>query len=177
MSLPSKSLTRVRLPPNPKIHQQKRHATLLRRPIRPYSFTQLVTLSDGSTYLQRTSSPAPIYRSTKDTRNHALWQPSLDSLKNIEQDEAGRLRAFRDKFGRGWDLDSGVEEDGQGKGERADNGGIEEDSLLDLISGSADFGSQAVVNEAPQAPLKEKKKKTLKIKIDGVVTTVPDMRK
>ena len=34
-----------------------------------------------------------------------MWQPSLDSLRNVEQDEAGRLRAFREKFGRGWDLD------------------------------------------------------------------------
>jgi len=83
--------------------QQIRHASLLRRPKRPYTFTQLVTLSDGSTFLQRTTSPAPIYRSTKDVRNSALWNPSSQKLLNIEEDEAGRLARFRERFGRGWD--------------------------------------------------------------------------
>ncbi|EPE32432.1 hypothetical protein GLAREA_07565 [Glarea lozoyensis ATCC 20868] len=176
MSLPSKTLTRARLPLNPKIHQQKRNATLLRRPQTPYSFTQLVTLSDGSTYLQRTSSPAPIYRSTKDTRNHALWNPSLDSLKNIEQDEAGRLRAFRDRFGRGWDLDAGLAEDAPAKGEKvASQGGMEDDSLLDLISGTTGFGTPApeeVVESA--APVKEK---MITIKVDGKLKKVVSFKK
>jgi hypothetical protein len=176
MSLPSKTLARARLPPNPQVHIQKRHATLLRRPQTPYSFTQLVTLSDGSTYLQRTSSPAPIYRSTKDTRNHALWQPSLASLKNVEQDEAGRLRAFRDRFGRGWDLDAGGEEEVQAKGDKGENrNGIEEDSLLDLISGSAGVATPVEVEE--KAPTKKKEQKMVTVKIDGVLTKVPDSRK
>lgn len=84
---------------------QCRHATLLRRPKRPYTFTQLITLSDGSTYTHRTTSPAPVYRSTKDIRNHPLWNPSSQKLLNVEEDEAGRLRAFRAKFGRGWDAE------------------------------------------------------------------------
>ncbi|KAH7055500.1 hypothetical protein B0J12DRAFT_569144 [Macrophomina phaseolina] len=103
---------------------QCRHATLLRRPKRPYTFTQLITLSDGSTYLHRTTSPAPVYRSTKDIRNHPLWNPSSQKLLNVEEDEAGRLRAFRAKFGRGWD--SEVTEDAEEESE---------ESLLDLISG------------------------------------------
>ncbi|KAG9231080.1 hypothetical protein BJ875DRAFT_346964, partial [Amylocarpus encephaloides] len=138
MSLPTRTISRTR----PQLHasspckhliSQKRKATLLHRPQRPYTFTQLITLSDGSTYLSRTTSPAPVYRSTKDTRNHALWQPSNSSLKNVEQDEAGRLRAFRDKFGRGWDLDSAGEE----KGEAGQQAELQEDSLMDLISGAA----------------------------------------
>lgn len=84
---------------------QCRHATLLRRPKRPYTFTQLIALSDGSTYMHRTTSPAPVYRSTKDIRNHPLWNPSSQKLLNVEEDEAGRLRAFRAKFGRGWDAE------------------------------------------------------------------------
>merc|ERR1712093_965677 len=104
--------------------QQIRHASLLKRPHRPYTFTQLVTLSDGSTYTHRTTSPAPIFRSTKDTRNHPMWQPSLDSLRNVEQDEAGRLRAFRKRFGRGWDV--------EGEGEAREE---QEESVMDLISG------------------------------------------
>lgn len=48
----------------------------------------------------------------------------------MEVDEAGKLRAFREKFGRGWDaerMDSG-EEDTE-----------KEESLMDLISG---FGGE-----------------------------------
>lgn len=92
--------------------QPVRHATLLKRPKRPYQFTQLITLSDGSTFTHRTSSPAPIYKSTKDTKNHAMWNPSSQKLLNVEEDEAGRLRRFRAKFGRGYDAEtmSGEEE-------------------------------------------------------------------
>ncbi|KAN0114611.1 hypothetical protein V8E51_004155 [Hyaloscypha variabilis] len=93
--LPSQTLRRVQLPSSStcsKPQSQIRHASLLKRPHRPYQFTQLVTLSDGSTYTQRTTSPQPIFRSTKDTRNHPLWQPSMTSLRNVEEDEAGRNR-------------------------------------------------------------------------------------
>lgn len=112
-------------------HQtQLRHASLLRRPKRPYTFTQLVTLSDGSTFLHRTTSPAPLYKSTKDTRNNPLWNPSSQRLLNIEEDEAGKLRAFREKFGRGWDA------------ERMDRGEEKGDSLVDLISGRVGAGGK-----------------------------------
>ncbi|XWX00185.1 hypothetical protein V2A60_008205 [Cordyceps javanica] len=80
-----------------------RHATFIARPRRPYKFTQLVRLSDGSTYTMRTTSPEPLYRPAKDTRNALLWQPSDKSLRNVELDEAGRLAAFRERFGRGFD--------------------------------------------------------------------------
>lgn len=93
------------------ICSQCRHATLLRRPKRPYTFTQLVTLSDGSTYTQRTTSPVPVYRSTRDTRNSLLWNPSSHKLMNVEEDEAGRLAAFRAKFGRSWDANTPNEEE------------------------------------------------------------------
>ncbi|KAF2096836.1 hypothetical protein NA57DRAFT_67423 [Rhizodiscina lignyota] len=117
--------------PSSPSHQQTRHATLIKRPRRPYTFTQLVTLSDGSAYLQRTTSPAPVYRSTKDTRNTALWNPSSQKLMNVEEDEAGRLRAFRAKFGRGWDAEAVNARDG----EEALPRDAPEDSLLDLITG------------------------------------------
>ena len=84
-------------------HQQVRNATLIRRPKRPYTFTQLVTLSDGSSYLQRTTSPEPVYSSTKDARNSAMWNPSSYELNSVEEDEAGKLSRFRERFGRGWD--------------------------------------------------------------------------
>ncbi len=94
-----------------------RHATIIRRPRRPYEFTQLVQLSDGSTYTRRTASPLALYRSTKDSRNHVLWQPSEKTLRNVEVDEAGRLAAFRGRFGRGWDAEARAEDDKKGEGE------------------------------------------------------------
>lgn len=90
----------------PHITLQVRHATLLRRPKRPYQFTQLVTLSDGSTFTHRTTSPQAVYKSVKDVRNAPMWNPSSERLNNIEEDEAGRLARFRERFGRGWDADS-----------------------------------------------------------------------
>lgn len=80
-----------------------------------------------------------------------MWQPSLDSLRNVEKDEAGRLRAFRERFGRGWDATEGEEEgvvkaDG-GKEEGKKGVVVEEDgegmdSLFDLISGAAAKGGK-----------------------------------
>ena len=84
-------------------YQQIRHATLIRRPKRPYTFTQLVKLSDGSSFLQRTTSPEAVYTSTKDARNTIMWNPSSQRLLSIEEDEAGKLSRFRERFGRGWD--------------------------------------------------------------------------
>ena len=131
-----------------------RNARLLRRPKRPYTFTQLVTLSDGSAFTIRTTSPQPVYRSTRDTRNAPLWNPSSKDLLNVEEDEAGRLAGFRARFGRGFDAgreatsstemadsteanDTKAEE--KQKAEDAgldDNGFAEEEdaNLLDLIS-------------------------------------------
>ncbi len=104
--------------PSPRLcTQQLRHASLLRRPKRPYTFTQLITLSDGSTFLHRTTSPQPVYRSTKDTKNHALWNPSSQKLLNVEEDEAGRLKRFRRRFGRGFDVDAQSEEGEEGSTE------------------------------------------------------------
>ncbi|KAL7922184.1 hypothetical protein ACQKWADRAFT_293789 [Trichoderma austrokoningii] len=85
------------------LRTQTRHATFIPRPRRPYTFTQLIQLSDGSTYTARTTSPLPLYRAAKDTRNTLLWQPSEKSLRNVELDEAGKLAAFRERFGRAYD--------------------------------------------------------------------------
>lgn len=138
-----------------KPQSQLRCATFLRRPRRPYTFTQLVTLSDGSTYTHRTTSPAPVYRSTKDTRNTPLWNPSSQKLLSAESDIDGRLRRFREKFGRGWDATRQGDREGtaQENLEFGQDGGRsggqpggkarspdEEDNVMDLISG---YGRQA----------------------------------
>ncbi|KIH87015.1 50S ribosomal protein L36 [Sporothrix brasiliensis 5110] len=78
-------------------------ARLVQRPQRPYQFTQLIQLSDGSTFTVRTTNPHPLHRCNKDSRNHIVWQPSEKSLRNVEVDEAGRLAAFRNRYGRSWD--------------------------------------------------------------------------
>ncbi|KAI1204621.1 uncharacterized protein F4807DRAFT_446666 [Annulohypoxylon truncatum] len=107
----------------PLSHTPSRPATLIRRPKRPYTFTQLVQQSDGSTYTMRTTSPYALYKSTKDTRNHLLWQPSDRSLKSVEVDEAGKLAAFRSRFGRGWDIEKSPEVTELEKLEAAAEGG------------------------------------------------------
>lgn len=84
---------------------QVRHATFVPRSRRPYQFTQLVQLSDGSTFTVRTTSPLALHKSAKDSRNHVLWQPTEKSLRNVEVDEAGKLAAFRERYGSSWDLD------------------------------------------------------------------------
>ncbi|KAH6669169.1 mitochondrial ribosomal protein [Plectosphaerella plurivora] len=83
---------------------QTRHATYIHRPRRPYTFTQLIQLSDGSTFTARSTSPIALHRCDKDSRNTLLWQPTEKSLQNVEQDEAGKLAAFRQRFGTGFDL-------------------------------------------------------------------------
>ncbi|KAF9870769.1 50s ribosomal protein [Colletotrichum karsti] len=137
----------------PTQHAQSRAATFVPRPRRPYTFTQMIQLSDGSAFTVRTTSPAPLVRSAKDSRNHAMWQPTDKSLKNVEVDEAGKLAAFRERFGRGFDLAAKPEEeeaaaaaapaagkDGAGKKQDAAAAAAPEEDpydLGDLISGYA----------------------------------------
>ncbi|KAF2084523.1 hypothetical protein K490DRAFT_5593, partial [Saccharata proteae CBS 121410] len=113
---------------------QCRHATIIRRPKRPYTFTQLVTLSDGSTFLHRTTSPQPVLKSTKDMRNSPLWNPSSQKLLNVEEDEAGKLKGFRKKFGRGWDAETLEGQEEARVGEEGLKPSEKEESMLDLIS-------------------------------------------
>ncbi|CAK7232550.1 hypothetical protein SBRCBS47491_008310 [Sporothrix bragantina] len=107
-------------------------ARLIQRPQRPYQFTQLIQLSDGSTFTVRTTNPHPLHRCNKDTRNHVIWQPSEKSLRNVEVDEAGRLAAFRSRFGRAWDSTVDPEND-------------------DIKEAQADAGNQVTGSSTPTA--------------------------
>jgi hypothetical protein len=72
-----------------------------------------------------------------------MWQPSMTSLRNVEEDEAGRLRAFREKFGRGWDVEAA--EEGEADQVDAKDGGKEDEgSLMDLISGYSNSDDPAM---------------------------------
>ncbi|KAI1475316.1 hypothetical protein F4774DRAFT_296253 [Daldinia eschscholtzii] len=133
----------------PLSHTPSRAATIIRRPRRPYMFTQLVQQTDGSTYTHRTTSPIALYKSTKDTRNHILWQPSDSSLRNVEVDEAGKLAAFRGRFGRGWDSDTGArEEDDVDAAAPADAEGGESGASLEDAAKPA-TGAAKAANKAP----------------------------
>ncbi|KAI0124069.1 hypothetical protein BJ170DRAFT_686440 [Xylariales sp. AK1849] len=143
---PARSLTpqtTARVSPSVLTQTQTRNATLIRRPRRPYTFTQLVQLSDGSTYTMRSCSPIALYKATKDTRNHALWNPSERSLKNVEVDEAGKLAAFRGRFGRGWDAPAVAAE----ADAAADEGGLEKEET------GSDKGTDTGKDDASYDPL------------------------
>lgn len=76
----------------------------------------------------------------------------------MEADDAGRLRAFRQRFGRGWDARTNIEEEDREKGgeEREEGGeGGREDSLMDLISG---FGQEAEKEGKPTGVRENKEK-------------------
>ncbi|KAK4189094.1 putative 50s ribosomal protein [Podospora australis] len=154
---------------------QVRHATFVPRHRRPYQFTQLVQLSDGSTYTVRTTSPQALYKSAKDSRNHILWQPSNSSLKNVEVDEAGKLAAFRERYGRAWDADAapaaGTPEASEAPEKKDEPAApvTEEvidpfDSLTDLISGfatqneKADMSGLSAKEQAKKEKFSKKKK-------------------
>ncbi|KAG5918575.1 hypothetical protein E4U61_001630 [Claviceps capensis] len=139
-----------------RLNIQVRHATFIERPRRPYKFTQLVTLSDGSTYTMRTTSPASVYRSTKDSRNTLLWQPSDRSLRNVELDEAGKLAAFRERFGRAFDASKSLEkEEGQvqEQEQKASAAPAEdepaEDDFSDLITA---YATEVTTSDEPTIP-------------------------
>ena len=82
---------------------QARAANLIPRPKRPYLLDQIVILSDGSSYKQLTTSPRGVIRLTKDVRNNPMWNPSMKELADVEEDEAGRLKRFRGRFGMGFE--------------------------------------------------------------------------
>ncbi|KAH0614580.1 uncharacterized protein LAJ45_01596 [Morchella importuna] len=124
---------------------QSRNARLLQRPKRPHLLDQIVILSDGSSYKQLTTSPKGVIRTTKDVRNHPIWNASDALLAGLEEDEAGKLKAFRLRYGRGFDIDEeGTEED---------------DNLMDLFSSITEEPPKpAQVAAAPKGKGKKGKK-------------------
>lgn len=73
----------------------------------------------------------------------------------MEEDEAGRLKRFRGRFGRGWDAEvvTGAEEAREGEeGLAPEQAG---DSLLDLISG---YGQEAEAKGEAAGSTEPKKK-------------------
>ncbi|KAK0674172.1 hypothetical protein QBC41DRAFT_310518 [Cercophora samala] len=167
--LPTSGLQVLRRPttattlPSPIPQTQLRHATFIPRHRRPYKFTQLVQLSDGSTYTVRTTSPVALYKSAKDTRNHILWQPTDKSLRNVEVDEAGKLAAFRERYGRGWDAEEPAAPEQQGTtaaaaGTPAQKAEVESDPFDSLVGLISDFAAGTTSNTAGLSAKEQAKK-------------------
>lgn len=112
----------------------------------------------------RTTSPLPVYRSSRDTRNAPLWNPSSKELQNVEEDEAGRLAGFRARFGKSFDANKEMaattanvdekmasEKKAESKQPKEDELGYDYDeddaSLLEMISsyGTADKGTASQI--------------------------------
>ncbi len=78
----------------------------------------------------------------------------------METDEAGKLKAFREKFGRGWDASKARDvevdaEDSEGGDLQAQDSREEEDNLMDLISG---YGQEAEAKGEAKGVRQEKEK-------------------
>ncbi|OLY80975.1 54S ribosomal protein L36, mitochondrial [Smittium mucronatum] len=68
----------------------------------PETFNQRIVLSDGSSYMVRSTSPKLTVKLSKDTRNHHLWNPQSKYDLN---DEGGHLSKFNKRFGDYGNLD------------------------------------------------------------------------
>ncbi|KAK4249815.1 hypothetical protein C7999DRAFT_12388 [Corynascus novoguineensis] len=128
---------------------QVRHATFVPRSRRPYQFTQLVQLSDGSTFTMRTTSPLALYKSAKDSRNHVLWQPTEKSLRNVEVDEAGKLAAFRERYGTSWDLETPTAESAEAPSASGKQEGSKADAAAASKEGKEKGEKKEVEAKAP----------------------------
>jgi hypothetical protein len=80
-----------------------------------------------------------------------MWQPSEKSLRNVELDEAGKLAAFRERFGRGYDISSEP-----GAGEETSERPAQ-DAFADLITGYAPQAPASMKDSGPKkAPARRK---------------------
>ncbi len=87
----------------------------------------------------------------------------------MEEDEAGRLRAFRLRFGRGWDAES-KDEDGAGEARE------QEESLMDLISGAGGEKDLRSTSEGTKEGSETGEEvEMVTVRKDGVLVKVPAM--
>lgn len=101
----------------------------------PLVFSQLVILSDGSSFTSYTTAPSPAaVRLTRDITNNPLWNPSQEGRRASDADEGGRLARFKKRSaGLFGDIDGG-------SGSAASSG-----------SGAMDFSDEAGVQEKVSA--------------------------
>lgn len=86
------------------------------------------------------------------------------------------MRAFRERFGRGWDLDADLEgeevEGNVGKGAEDIVVKEKEESLIDLISGSA-YGRTGGATGQRASEQTEKEVEMIMVRREGVLVKVP----
>ncbi|KAL4065641.1 hypothetical protein V8B97DRAFT_1875094, partial [Scleroderma yunnanense] len=85
-------------------HLRKIHPRPLPAPIVPH-FPQHVTLTDGSTFTQWTTSPRSHVILTRDMTNHLLWNATervcagSAELAQDKEEGTGRMRRWKRRFG------------------------------------------------------------------------------
>lgn len=68
------------------------------KPFVPH-FPQRVVLSDGSSFLHYTTSPRGLFKMTRDTKNHSLWNAFVTTEgEELEGKTTGRMGRFSKKF-------------------------------------------------------------------------------
>ncbi|TFK17814.1 hypothetical protein FA15DRAFT_301159 [Coprinopsis marcescibilis] len=85
--------------PYGRTHVWKRRAPVLPNPVVP-KFPQKVIRSDGTSYVQWTTSPKSLARLTRDTTNNPMYNPALASGSSVEEESGttGRLGRFTRRF-------------------------------------------------------------------------------
>lgn len=82
-------------------------------------------------------------------RNHPLWNPRVARLTEVEDDDAGKLRAFRERYGRVWDnrvmAEREVQEAGaRGSAAKAAAAAIEDEAGGEKLGDKEEDGKEGV---------------------------------
>lgn len=84
--------------PYGRTHVWKHRAFKLPKPFVP-QFPQRVVLSDGSSFLHRTTSPRSVFKMTRDTRNNPIWNAFVATGgEELEGKATGRMGRYSRKF-------------------------------------------------------------------------------
>ena len=100
--LPSCQAQQTRLisnSPYGRTHVWKRRPPILPNPVAP-KFPQKVIRSDGSSFVQWTTSPKSLVRLTRDMTNNPLWNMAASNDRSLEEESgtAGRMGRFSRRF-------------------------------------------------------------------------------
>ena len=104
-----------------------------------------------------------------------MWQPTDRNLHNVEADEAGRLAAFRERFGRQFDMGRTVVEEavdmrtaGDGGVKKAEEEVVEEKvEVVEEVEEEEDLFEEMIAAAARGQPTLGKKKRISKGKKKG----------
>ncbi|EAU87324.1 hypothetical protein CC1G_02083 [Coprinopsis cinerea okayama7 len=85
--------------PYGRAHVWKRRPPVLPNPVVP-KFPQQVIRSDGTSFIQWTTSPKSLVRLTRDTTNNPMYNPAAASGRGVEEESGttGRLGRFNRRY-------------------------------------------------------------------------------